>query len=77
MIKETNNPDCYWDYTKGCWFCYSISDAINVMQKHPCETIMLFDRDKNGKTVNIRLYYEQGMDKPPSFKHVKHGQLIR
>ena len=76
MTKKISNPDQYWDYTRGCWYCRTITDAVEIMQQHPSETIMLFDRNKDGKIVNTRVYYEPGMDKEPKFRHVKHGKLI-
>jgi hypothetical protein len=76
-MTETNNDEPYYDPQYGRWMCRTIGDAITTMQEHEGDTIYLYDRDKQGFQTNIRVYYDSSMVKPPKYKHIKHGRLIR
>lgn len=76
-LTRKGNPDCFYDYTKGCWYCKTITDATIVMEQYPSESIILFERNKDGRITSEKIYYEPSMNKEPSFKHVKKGRLIQ
>jgi hypothetical protein len=76
-MNITNSDEPYYDYPHGRWMCRTLADAIQTMQEHEGDTIFLYDRDRDGFQINIRRYYDSSMDKPPCFKHVKHGRLIK
>jgi hypothetical protein len=74
---ESFDDEPYYDHEHGRWMCRTLGDAITTMQMHEGDTIFLYDRDKQGFQTNIRVYYTSSMDKPPKYKHVKHGRLIK
>jgi hypothetical protein len=77
MVNVTNCDEPYYDYPHGRWMCRNIGDAITTMNEHEGDTVYLYDRDRDGFQINIRAYYERGMDKPPVVKHIKHGRLVK
>lgn len=70
-----NRKDTVWDYEHGRWLCLTRGDAYDIMDKHPGDTIYLYDRDENGKMTNLRLFFASWMTQSLHMPTIAGGKI--
>jgi len=67
--------DTFYQHEHGRWMCINEGDAYDTMKQHPGETIYLYDRDPDGKTVNIRQYWASTMPDTNKITSIRNGKI--
>jgi len=60
MVDTDERP--IYDYKHGRWLCSDVGLAYDCARDHAGDSVYLYDRDKDGKMVNIREYWSPKKD---------------